>query len=52
MQEGKICFEDRFQTDETGNCTKKIKLPEGIYRIKAESEDRFGKEVKAQKDKP
>ena len=50
MQEGKICFEDRFQTDETGNCTKKIKLPEGIYRIKAESEDRFGKEVKAQNE--
>ena len=50
MKEGKICFEERFKTDETGKCTKKIKLPEGIYRIKAESEDRFGKEVNAQND--
>ena len=48
MQEGKVVFEERFNTDDTGICKKQVKLPEGIYRIKVESEDRFGKEVKAQ----
>ncbi len=50
MKEAKIVFEERFSTDEKGGYSKNIKLPEGIYRIKAESEDRYGKEVKAEYD--
>ena len=50
MKEGKVIFEERFNTDETGICKKQLKLPEGIFRIIVESEDRFGKEVKAQND--
>ena len=50
MKEGKIVFEESFATDENGDYSKKIKLSEGIYRIKAESEDRFGKVVKAESE--
>ncbi len=50
MKEGKLILEEKFATDENGKYSKKIRLPEGIYRIKAESEDRFGKEVKVQND--
>ena len=50
MKEGKVVFEERFSTDEEGVFSKKIKLPEGIYRIKVESEDKYGKEVKAETD--
>ena len=47
MKEGKIVFEERFSTNNEGSYEKTLKLPEGLYRIKAESEDKFGKEVKA-----
>ena len=50
MKEGEIVFEERFATNDEGEYSKEIKLPEGLYRIKAESEDRFGKEVTAQSD--
>lgn len=50
MKEGKVVFEERFSTGNEGVYKKSIKLPEGIYRIKAESEDRYGKEVKVEKD--
>ncbi|MBQ3643960.1 MAG: hypothetical protein II961_05135 [Candidatus Riflebacteria bacterium] len=50
MKEGKVVFEERFSTGSEGTYKKSIKLPEGIYRIKAESEDRYGKEVKVEKD--
>ena len=48
MKEGKVVFEERFSTDKEGVFKKSLKLPEGIYRIRAESEDRYGKEVKAE----
>ena len=48
MKEGKVVFEQRFSTDKEGVFKKSLKLPEGIYRIRAESEDRYGKEVKAE----
>ena len=50
MKEGEIVLEESFATNEEGGFSKEIKLPEGLYRIKADSEDRFGKEVTAQYD--
>ena len=50
MKEGELVFEESFATNEEGGFSKEITLPEGLYRIKAFSEDRFGKEVTAQKD--
>ncbi|MBQ3644285.1 MAG: hypothetical protein II961_06775 [Candidatus Riflebacteria bacterium] len=50
MKEGEVVFEERFATDDEGGFSKEIKLPEGLYRIKVDSEDRFGKEVTAQQD--
>ena len=50
MKEGKVVFEEDFSTNNEGSYKKSLKLSEGIYRIKVESKDRFGKEVIAQND--
>ena len=50
LKEGKIVFEESFATDESGSYSNKIKLPEGIYRIKTDSEDKYGKAVKAEEN--
>lgn len=48
MSEGKVVFEDNFETDDKGTFKKEFNLPEGVYRIKATSTDKFGAEVKTQ----
>ncbi len=50
MTEGKVVFEGNFETDNDGAFKKEFNLPEGIYRIKATSTDKFGAEVKAQNE--
>ncbi len=48
MKESKVVFEEKFTSDIDGKYNKSVKLPEGIYRIKAFSEDKYGKEVKVE----
>ena len=50
LKEGKIVFEDSFATNESGSYSNNFKLPEGIYRIKTNSEDKYGNEVKAEEN--
>jgi uncharacterized protein YfaS (alpha-2-macroglobulin family) len=46
-EEGKVVFEKSFNTSINGQFSLDVKLPEGAYRIKAKSRDRYNNEVKA-----
>lgn len=44
---GDVVFETAFETDGAGKTVVETKLPAGIYRAVLETQDAFGKEVKA-----
>lgn len=46
-EEGKVVFEQSFNTSIDGVFTSEVKLPEGAYRIKAQGRDRYNNPVKA-----
>lgn len=46
-EEDKVVFEQSFNTSIEGNFACEVKLPEGAYRIKAQTRDRYNNEVNA-----
>ncbi|PKL39468.1 MAG: hypothetical protein CVV41_20745 [Candidatus Riflebacteria bacterium HGW-Riflebacteria-1] len=46
-EEDKVVFEQTFNTSIDGNFACELKLPEGAYRIKAQSRDRYNNPVNA-----
>lgn len=46
-KEGKVVFEQSFNTSIDGNFASELKLPEGAYRIVAQTRDRYNNPVKA-----
>jgi uncharacterized protein YfaS (alpha-2-macroglobulin family) len=46
-EEGKVVFEKNFNTSIDGSFSTEIKLPEGAYRVKAQSRDRYNNPVKS-----
>lgn len=49
-EEDKVVFEETFNTSIEGNFACEVKLPEGAYRIKAQSRDRYNTPVNAVAD--
>lgn len=43
--EGEVAFEQNFNTSIDGNFSCELKLPEGAYRIKAQTRDRYNNQV-------
>ncbi len=46
-EEDKVVFEQSFNTSIEGNFACEVKLPEGAYRIKAQTRDRYNNQVNA-----